>query len=181
MVMLVATREMLNYSRFILENKDVFYRGIVGEYDKNIAKQKTITWITKNKEYATEYSDGEHILSYRVKIKNPFDFGYRTLQVYVKLSDIISRIMVRLNELHGSGLSKSQAKKVYDELDKFEEKNTSKLNQMKKVWEFWSEYPELIKILKMMKFDSIVANEGLNDDIQTYGVFNQNQLKLIKP
>jgi hypothetical protein len=112
------------------------------------------------------------LLKYKVSVKKPFDFGFRTLNVDVKLSDIFERILIAANELK---LPKKKLDDVYELLDSFEDKYKSKMNEMKPMWKFWMEYPELTQILKKMGYDSIQAKEGLKSNIETIGVLDFNK------
>lgn len=165
---------MITFSQFISEKTILAYRGIKGEYSDKIAKSKGITWVTQDKEYAKKYSDGKHLYQFRVNIRNPFNFMFRTLQVHVKLEDMIDRILVKLDDMN---LPNSKLEKIDSIIEKLEKKDTGK---MKKVWEWWTELPELKQILELAGFDSITAYEGTQNDVKTYGIFSQNSLKPIK-
>lgn len=174
---------MKSFIQFLIE-KDVYYRGIVGDYNPKLEKSQSLIFVTKNKEYAKEYAvgvegDGE-LIKYNINVKNPFNFKYRTLSVSVKLKDVFSRIQVQLMELFEKGkLSEKKAIEIDDWFDGIKQKYKSQDNQMKMVWEWYSSIKEIQIVLKKMGHDAIEGNEGRDNNIKTYGVFNASQLKKI--
>lgn len=171
---------MNNFKQFLIEKNTsgIFYRGIEGQYDPNFDKNSNLIWVTQNKNYAELY--GEELIKYKVNIKNPFDFKYRTLKVDVKLKDIFSRIQVQLMEaFEQNKLSRKTAIEIDDWFDMVQQKYKSQENKFKEVWQWYMSIKEIPQVLTKMGYDAIIGNEGNNNDIITYGVFNNKQLKKV--
>ncbi len=155
------------------------YRGIKGVFsDEHMKKQKVI-WVSTDPEYAKAYADGNHnIHRFYVKAHNSFDFGFRTLEVHVKLEDMIGRIQNSLMKAYDKGtMPKHQAMDLHDYAQDLEDAHPS--STMKRAWEWWTAVPELVFLLERAGYDSIRNMEGRNNDVETYGVFNHKQLRRV--
>lgn len=163
----------LNKSRPV---SGVFYRGIAGTFDPTYLDNQRIIWVTQNKEYASLYSDGaQNIHEFKVNIKNSFRFRFRTLSVHVKLEDIMERILSDLMDKYGTELLHATVLEIEEQIEVAAGKYSK--NKMMLVWEWWDQVPEIAHILKAMGYDSIMAREGNNNDITTYGLFDKRMLR----
>lgn len=173
---------MKKFKNFLQEtnNSNIFYRGIEGEYNPDLDKNSKLIWITQNKKYAEVYTDGQDAIKYKTNIKNSFDFNYRTLKVDVKLKDLFKKIQLQLMDDFGNNkISKDKAMKLDDELDDIVSNYKSIENKFKEVWQWYMSIKEIPEILTKMGYDSIIGNEGNNNDITTYGVFGSKFLKKV--
>jgi len=172
---------MTKKSRFIpislSMSKDVYYRGIVGKYDPN--KFGDIIWVTKDWDYAKLYAESEeNIHSFHISRKNSFDFGFRTLQVHVKISDIVERVKRGVMDAFvAKSIRKERAMLLSDKLADIED---SYPKSMLKAWEWIQKsQKDIIPILKELGYDSIATREGQGNDITAYGLFNKKQITKI--
>lgn len=152
----------------------VYYRGITGQYSPN--KFPAVIWVTQDREYAKLYAEtSSHIHSFRVKKTHSFDFGFRTLQVHVKIGDILDRVRRGIMDAFtAKKVSRERAMELVSSLSDIEDRHSG---AMHRAWE-WIEKAQndIVPILKSLKYDSIVAREGTNNNITTYGLFYKEQL-----
>lgn len=168
------------FASYMNEKTMEVWRGLDGvEWSDSYAKKQNIIWVTPDWEYARKYADSElRMYKFKATVNNPFDFHYRTLNVHVKLDDMLSRIKVDVNELFGKKkISRDTGLAIFKELEKISKKYNRYLTQMNKVWEWWDTVPELVKVLKMAGYDSITALEDNANNVRTYGVFDYRRLK----
>ncbi len=157
---------------------DLYYRGITGTYSPDYQRDKKVVWITKDRDYALEYSGGKELLVYRFRPRSSFDFGFRTLQVHVKAIDVLDRVHERVLQLYDTNkISSGKAQYLLDKIESLVD--TYKNSGMKKVWEWWTAIPQVLELLNEMGFDSIRAVEGLKDKIETIGVLDKSRLTKI--
>lgn len=156
----------------------VYYRGITGQYNPN--KFPPVIWVTQDREYAKLYAEtSAHVHLFRVKKTHSFDFGFRTLQVHVKIGDILDRVRRGIMDSFTSKkVSRERAMELVSRLSDIEDKHSG---AMLRAWE-WIEkaQDDIVPILKTLKYDSIVAREGTNNNITTYGLFHKEQLVKIE-
>jgi hypothetical protein len=154
-------------------SQKLMYRGLNGIFDTD--KQSLPIWLTPDKEYAALYADSpEHIHTFRVNPGRSFDFGYRTLEVHVKLEDIISRINVRLGEdFYDKKITRDQADKVFEVTDRLELRPDA--NRMLKVWEWIQKVSDdIVEALTLAGYDSIKNREGRGNDVEAFGLLRKD-------
>lgn len=173
---------MKSFSQFINEKTMEVWRGLDGvEWSDAYAKKQPIIWVTQDWNYARKYADSEQrMYKFKVTVNNAFDFGYRTLNVHVKLSDMLGRIKVNVNDLFGKKrINRDTGLSVFKKLEAIDKKYNKHLEQMNKVWEWWDVVPELAEVLRALGYDAITALEDNANNVRTYGVFDYRQLKKI--
>lgn len=161
----------------LLASDPIFYRGLQETWNADRAKNQHLIFVTTDREYALEYAkDESHVYQFHVVVHTPFEFGFRTLTTQVKFSDVGDRVRNGIMERFKHGLIRDKAMQLIDELRGLKDKHSG----FKEVWEWYMQEPELVRILKAAGFDAIKAQEGANNDIETYGLFDAHQLKGIK-
>jgi len=164
-------------ARRLAASSPVFYRGLQETWSSDHAKNKHLTFVTENRDYALQYAkDEDHVLAFHVDIKRPFDFGFRTLTTSVQLSEVVSRIRKGvLDQFKRGCISEDLGKELINKLRVLDQSGH------KEVWEWYMKVPELSQVLQEAGYDSIRGNEGIQDDIVTYGVFDPRKLKPVHP
>lgn len=153
-----------------------FYRGLQEAWNGDKARGQHLTFVTEDREYALEYAkDEDHLLAFKVDIKHPFDFGFRTLTTSVKLSEVVARVRKGvLDQFKAGKVSKDKGLALVERLKDVDQAGH------KEVWEWYMKVPELSKVLQEAGYDSIMGNEGAGDNVVTYGVFDPHQLKAVR-
>lgn len=158
----------------ISSSANLYYRGIVGRYDPN--KFPPVIWVTQDIEYAKLYAENaDSIHAFRVRHKRSFDFGFRTLQVHVRLEDVLDRVRRGVTDAFSDKrISRDVGLSLFDRLDDLQ---GSHPNTMLRVWEWVQKVQrDIVPILEQIGYDSIVAREGVNNNVLTYGLFDKRQL-----
>ena len=166
----------INAAARLKASTKIFYRGLQETWNESKAKNQHLTFVTEDRDYALEYAkDEDHLLSFHVDVKHPFDFGFRTLTTSVSLSEVVARIRKGIMSQFQSGhVSKEKGLALIERLKSVDQSGH------KEVWEWYMKVPELSAILEEAGYDCIKGNEGAGDDIVTYGVFDPHKLKPVR-
>lgn len=163
------------------------YRGLSEPFDE--AKTSHLTWTTDNPEYASAYAyggadksnidQGSNVMKLQVKSQSPFDFGYRSQFTEVKYDDMLDRLKRGASEaLNRGDITRD---KGLDILDKIEDMRDAApdVNDMKPVFSWWNDKPEMVDVLKDLGHDSLIAKEGIDDNISTLAIFGGDQMRSV--
>jgi hypothetical protein len=157
------------------------YRGMTQPYDES--KVSNIIWTTDNPKYAGEYASrdgafGGNIMPLNVKAENPFNFGFRNISTEVKYGDVLDRVRRGIDDAFtNNSIGREEGINLMDKLEDL--RDSADLSEMRPVHGWWNNNYELTDILKSAGYDGISAKEGINNNIQTIGVFNKNQVRSI--
>lgn len=152
----------------------MFYRGLQVAFDQAVHDKSHIVWLTPDREYAMRYAgDPRHLQRFTVEVNNGFNFGFRSFETEVKLSDVGDRIRTAINALGNAGKMKlATYKAITDKL------NTWDGNEFRKVWVWYMEDKRVVEVLKLAGFDHVIGREGAGDNIPTIGVFDPKKVKV---
>src|SRR5574343_185616 len=166
---------------------DIYYHGTPysdfdGEYKGNTK------WFTQDREIANNYANNpiRHsdkdinkfsptIRSHKLKFNNPATFGFSSNNTMVPVSEMVNRI----NDLAVTSFANKsieQAEEIYAKIEPLLHEFAEKYSGTHHVYDYWDKSTELVKILKLLGYDSIKAIEGGSE---TYGVFDGNQIELL--
>lgn len=153
-----------------------YYRGLTQKYSKQYEAASHIVWVTSDKKYAERYADGKALITYELKLGRAFNFGFRTLDVSVKLNEVVSRVRRGL-----VAASKTNAINMYTAIELNDRLNSIALtDKFKKVWEWYQTEPILSEILLACGYSHIEAKEGTDDNIDTIGILDKTIIKSVK-
>lgn len=155
----------------------VFYRGLQVAFDQAVHDKSHIVWLTPDRDYAMRYAgDARHLQRFTVHVDNGFNFGFRTFETEVKLTDVCDRIRSDMNKRANSGpINRAQYKAVMDQLSAMTDSDTG---QFKKVWTWYMEDKRIVKALTTAGYDHVVGREGAGDNIPTIGVFDPKNVRV---
>jgi hypothetical protein len=163
------------------------YRGLSEPYDE--AKTSHLTWTTDNPEYASAYSyggpdkqninQGSNVMPVKIKSDKPFDFGYRSQFTEVKYDDMLDRLRRGANDALGRGdITRDKGLDILDKIEDMRDAATD-VNDMKPVYSWWNNKPEMVDVLKDLGHDSLIAKEGIDDNISTVAIFGGDQIRSV--
>jgi hypothetical protein len=120
--------------------------------------------------------DPRHLMRFSVNVSHGFNFGFRTFDTEVQLTDIVSRITKALNERANSkGIDRATYESAKSILAKMK---ASPSGPFKKVWAWYMEDKRIVEALKAAGYDHVIGREGPTDDVPTIGVFDPKNVKV---
>lgn len=162
-----------------LSTPTIYYRGLAEEWSEEHAKKQHMTWLTPDRKYAELYADGGRLYRFQADPGRYASLKFRSLWTEVKFAEIYSRIKQLVMEAFQLKLvPKEEALTLIKRLDAL--KALIPASTHKRVYMWWDEYTEISKILKLAGYDSIKGNEGQNNDVPTFGIFDSSKIKMLK-
>lgn len=138
-----------------------------------------MTWVTPDRAYAEEYAEDGRLYKFHADVGRTASLRFRTLGTEVKFDEIYRRVKQLIMEsFQTKHVGREEALKLIDRLDAL--RAVVPKGKYMRVYMWWDDYAEISKILKNAGYDSIQGNEGLNNEVPTFGIFDHTRVRMIK-
>lgn len=162
-----------------LSSPKIYYRGLAEDWSDEHAKKQHMTWVTPDRAYAELYAEDGRLYQFHADVGRPASLRFRTLWTEVKFNEIYKRVkQLIMDSFQSKRVGKEEALKLIERLDKLD--GVIPDGKYLRVYLWWDNYPEISRILQTAGYDSIQGNEGENNNVPTFGVFDHTRVKMIK-